>query len=242
MQNRYSTNLKHRILMTGILLYVYRVGTTIPLPYIDQQQIIASIPGNSITEFVKMYSGESNTINFFSLGFIPYINASIIIDTLTTSVPYLEKLQSEEGIQGKNKIYFYKKLLTIFFAIIQSFTLVNSVKGQLYDTSFSVVCLVQLLLIVGSFLVVWIINFLDGIGGLVNNGTSLIILVNVMVSLFRNLNMKFVFQPIEPLSILISFFLIYLIFLINFSQTASYQMPIVSAKQLDYLEKQAFDF
>jgi len=241
---KYSNNLSSKIIVSLLLLYIYRLGNTIPLANIDQQQLIASAPVNSIAEFVKMYSGESNIITFFSLGIMPYINASIIIDTLTTSIPFLEKLQSEEGLQGKNKLYFYKKILTIIFAIFQSYFLLTSVKGFLYDTSFFTFTLTQLQLVTGSLLTVWICNLIEALG-LVNNGTSLIILMNVIISLFGRLDFKielFSLQSIQPLSIFAILFIIYLIFLINFSQTASYKMPIISAKQLDYLEKQRFDF
>lgn len=240
-QKKYSKNLSRKIVESLFWLCVYRFGNTLLLPNIDQQQLIASAPINSIAEFVKMYSGESNTITLFSLGIMPYINASIIIDTLTTSIPSLEKLQSEEGLQGKNKIYFYKKVLTIFFAIVQSYFLLTSMRGFLYDTSFLAFTLTLLLLVTGSLLGVWICNILDALG-LVNSGASLIILMNIIISLFGKLDIRMAFFSFQPSSILTILFIIYLIFLINFSQMASYKMPIISAKQLDYLEKQRFDF
>jgi preprotein translocase subunit SecY len=229
-----SNNVSIKILKSLFLLLCYRYGNTLPLWNIDQQQLIASSKSvNSITEFVQIYSGESNLITFFSLGIMPYINASIIIDALTVSIPALEKLQSEEGLKGKNKLYFYKKILTVVFSFFQSYFLVNSINGYLYDTSFSAVTLTQLLLITGALVSLWMCNILESIG-LISNGSSLIILSNIITSFFGKVDLK----AIQPLSIFTILFIIYLIILINFSQMASYEMPIISARQLDYLEKE----
>ena len=71
----------------------------------------------------------------FSLGIIPFINASILVDLLTAIIPFLEKLQSEEGEVGRRKLTFYKKGLTLVFSIIQSIFLIFYLKPYFYDTS-----------------------------------------------------------------------------------------------------------
>lgn len=95
-----------KILITLMILFLFRLGNTIPLSGIDQEALKKSLTQlearNSIMQIINMYSGGGTSIlTPFSLGIIPYINSSIIVDLLTAIFPYLEKLQSEEGEMGK---------------------------------------------------------------------------------------------------------------------------------------------
>jgi hypothetical protein len=85
-----------------------------------------------------MYSGGGGItlLSPFSLGIIPFINSSILIDLLTALFPSLEKLQQEEGELGRKKLNFYKKIVTLLFAIGQSILLISYLKPYFYDTSF----------------------------------------------------------------------------------------------------------
>ena len=137
---------------------------------------------NAIMQIMNMYSGSgSNILTPFSLGIIPFINASILIDLLTALFPALEKLQSEEGEFGRKKLMFYKKLVTLLFATVQSGFLVFYLRPYLYTTEFFNLGIIGLQLVTGSLLVVWLSNLIDikGIG----NGTSLIIFANIVIGL-----------------------------------------------------------
>jgi preprotein translocase subunit SecY len=81
-------------------------------------------------QIINMYAGGGGKtlLSPFSLGIIPFINASIFVDLLTAIFPKLEKLQSEEGEAGRRKLTFYKKLLTLLFAIVQSGVLIFYLK------------------------------------------------------------------------------------------------------------------
>ena len=115
-----------KILLTLVILFLFRFGNTIPITGIDQEALKRSFlqmeNRNAIMQIINMYSGSGGAtlISPFSLGIIPFINASILIDLLTAIVPFLEKLQQEEGEVGRRKILFYKKILTLIFAIVQS--------------------------------------------------------------------------------------------------------------------------
>jgi preprotein translocase subunit SecY len=119
-----------KILLTLFILLIFRFGNTIPLSGIDQEALKKAFSQlenrNYIMQLVNMYSGGGGVtlLSPFSLGIIPFINASILVDLLTAIFPKLEKLQSEEGEIGRKKITFYKKLLTLFFSIIQSIFLI----------------------------------------------------------------------------------------------------------------------
>jgi preprotein translocase subunit SecY len=91
---------------------------------------------NALMQIINMYSGGGGItlLSPFSLGIIPYINASIFIDLLTQIVPSLEKLYQEEGEAGKRQIEFYKKGLSLVFAVGQVVLLISYIKPYLYDT------------------------------------------------------------------------------------------------------------
>ena len=121
-----QNNPTKKIILTLFVLLLFRFGNTIPLSGIDQDALKKSFlqldSRNSIMQIINMYSGGGGTtlLSPFSLGIIPFINASILVDLLTALIPSLEKLQSEEGEAGRRKLLFYKKVLTLLFSIVQS--------------------------------------------------------------------------------------------------------------------------
>jgi preprotein translocase subunit SecY len=228
-----------KILLTFFLLFLFRLGNAIPLTGIDQEAVKKSFlqleNRNSLTQLLNMYSGSGGKtlLSSFSLGIIPFINASILVDLLATLVPNLEKLQSEEGEAGRQKLNFYKKAMTFLFAIFQSGFLVFYLKPYFYLENFSSLFLIGLELVTGSMLVVWISNLIDTKG--IGNGTSLIIFTNIVLSLCKK-DLFGIAQQSSFLGIELSV-LLFLFFLICASQTASFNIPLVSARQLSFLEK-----
>jgi preprotein translocase subunit SecY len=124
-----------KIILTLLILFLFRFGNTIPLSGIDQEALKRSFlqldNRNALMQVINMYSGGGGItlLSPFSLGIIPFINASILIDLLTALFPFLEKLQSEEGEIGRRKLLFYKKILTLLFSIAQSVFLVFYLKS-----------------------------------------------------------------------------------------------------------------
>lgn len=226
-----------KVLLTLFILLMYRFGNSIPLFGIDQESLKKSLlqmeNRNAIMQIMNMYSGSgSNILTPFSLGIIPFINASILIDLLTALFPALEKLQSEEGEFGRKKLMFYKKLVTLLFATVQSAFLVFYLRPYLYTTEFFNLGVIALQLVTGSLLVVWLSNLIDikGIG----NGTSLIIFANIIIGLItKNIFLNALTDQFFLLEI---FILLVLIFFICISQTARVNIEVVSARQLAFLE------
>jgi preprotein translocase subunit SecY len=228
-----------KILLTLFILLLFRIGNTIPLTGIDQDALKKSFldPTNrsGLMQIVNMYSGGGGAtlLSSFSLGIIPYINASILVDLLTAIFPSLEKLQSEEGELGRQKLTFYKKVLTFIFAIGQSIFLISYLKNYFYTSDiFNFVVFVSEL-VTGAMVVVWLSNIIDNKG--IGNGTSIIIFTNIIVTLIgKNVLSSQVFN----LSFLLELaFLLFLILLISISQTARVNINVVSARQLAFLEK-----
>ena len=227
-----------KILLSLFVLFLFRFGNTIPLSGIDQDALKKSLlqlgNNNSLMQIINMYSGGgANNLSPFSLGIIPFINSSIIIDLLTALFPYLEKLQSEEGELGRKKLTFYKKILTLVFSIIQSIFLISYLKSYIYNTEIFNLGMIGLELITGSMIIVWLSTIIDQKG--IGNGTSLIILTNIIVTLLGKQNI-FLNQKFDVIFLVELFFLLILIMFICISQTARINIDVVSARQLAFLE------
>ena len=236
LKNQSSPNKK--IILTLFILFLFRFGNTIPLAGIDQEALKRSFleleNKNSIMQIINMYSGSGGTnalVTPFSLGIIPFINASILVDLLTAIIPSLEKLQQEEGEIGRRKILFYKKILTLLFAIAQSVFLIFYLKSYFYDLGIFNTIITSLQLVSGAMLIVWLSNIIDNKG--IGNGTSIIIFTNIIVTLIGKNVLNY---QIDAAFIQQILFLLFLIILICISQTARINIDVVSARQLAFLE------
>ena len=233
-----QNNPTKKILLTLGILLLFRFGNTIPLSGIDQDALKKSFlqleSRNSIMQIINMYSGGGGTtlLSPFSLGIIPFINASILVDLLTALFPSLENLQSEEGEAGRRKLLFYKKVLTLIFSVVQSGFLIFYLKSYFYNTDLFNFALISSELVAGSMFIVWLSNIIDSKG--IGNGTSMIIFTNIVVTLIsKNLLVNQRFDGVFFIEI---FFLLFLMILICISQTARINIDVVSARQLAFLE------
>jgi len=97
--------LRGRILFTLAMVAVFRLGCQIPTPGVNPEEVAKLFEGQQgVLGFLNMFSGGAlERFSVFSLGIAPYINASIIMQLLVYVVPYLEKLQKEEGAEGRKK-------------------------------------------------------------------------------------------------------------------------------------------
>jgi len=193
-----------------------------------KQSLLESNKNSSLIQMINMYSGGvNNIISLFSLGIIPFINSSIILDLFASIFPSLEKLQSEEGESGRRRLLFYKKLLAFALSLIQSAFLINYLRSYFYDPSLFNQLFIGLLLTCGSMLIIWLSDILDSIK--IANGASLLILVNILTTFFTK---KATVSPISSEG----FFLLIILIFISISQTARIKINVVSARQLDFLE------
>lgn len=236
-KKRTKNSPNEKILITLFILLLFRLGNTIPMDNVDQEALKKAFfqleNRNAIMQIINMYSsGEASLLTPFSLGIIPFINASIIIDLFTALFPYLEKLQSEEGELGRKKLFFYKKILTLVLSIIQGSFLIFYLKPYFYNTEIFNLGLSLIELVSGSLIIVWLCTLIDNKG--IGNGTSLIILCNITITFLTRSNVSlsnFNFSSIFEIVILLG-----LMLLICISQTALITIPVVSARQLVFLE------
>ena len=117
------TDLRNRVLFTLAMLGVYRLGSHIPTPGINQEalDVMAQQAAGTMFGLYDMFSGQNlSNMTIFALGVMPYISASIILQLLTVVWPYLERI-SKEGELGRRKITQYTRYLTLVLAVVQSF-------------------------------------------------------------------------------------------------------------------------
>src|SRR5205823_3456541 len=117
--------LRQKILLTLLFLAIYRIGYSIPMPFVDQRQMNASLGSTGglgqVLNFVSMFSGgDLSHATLFGLGIMPYISASIIFQLLAAVYPPLEKLQ-KEGEAGRKKINEYTRYATVLICLFQAF-------------------------------------------------------------------------------------------------------------------------
>ncbi len=226
--------LKERIFLTLILLVLSRLGTFIPVPGVDHDAFYQSISTNPIVTFLNIFSGGGfASIGIFALGIVPYINASIIMQLATTSIPTLEKLQKEEGESGRQKISQITRYIALGWATIQSLGVSFWVRPYVFDWNTDFVIQMTLALTTGSMLTMWFSEQITEKG--IGNGPSLLIFINIISGLPKLIQQKSSLvnanNQATELVILASIFLLMIVGII-FIQEGTRRIPIISAKQL----------
>ena len=159
-------DIRKKLLFTGGMLALYRIGAYIPVPGVDVKAVEAiqqQFGGGGILNLLNTFSGGGlSRIAVFALGIMPYITASIILQLLTVVLPSLEKL-SKEGEVGQQKITQYTRYLTVGLAFGQAigyvflFRSFEGSAGQPVIDNFNVgtVFLIVLTLTAGCVVVMW---------------------------------------------------------------------------------------
>ena len=184
-----ATELKKRLWFTLGALVIYRLGTYIPIPGIDQQvfkDIFSQQAGGILGMFNMFAGGAVERMTIFALNIMPYISAAIIMQLLTAVVPSLEALK-KEGDAGRKKINQYTRYGTVVLAAVQAYGIavglegMSSSAGAVVGSSgmffrFSTV----ITLVGGTVFLMWLGEQITARG--VGNGISLIIFAGIVAS------------------------------------------------------------
>lgn len=231
MQTRQTDSIRKKVFFTIFIIIIVRIGNFIPIPNVDQRYLINIL--NSNPSLKTFFNGDNLTLSVFSLGIIPSINASILIQLLTSAIPYLEKLQKEEGDSGRRQIKLYTRTLTLLFAIFESLSIAFSLRPILFNWDFSICFEIVLTLTTGSMIVLWLSDLIteDGIG----NGSSFIIAINILSTLPNTI--LTILSEKTVVSGLISFLSFTLLIIgVIYIQEAIKVIPLISAKELFNLQ------
>src|SRR3989338_219281 len=182
--------LKKKIIFTLGIVAVYRIGCYIPTPGINGAVLaeffekINNTSCGSIFTIMNMFSGGSlEKLTVFSLGIMPYISSSIIMQLLTAVIPALEKI-AKEGQAGYHKINQYTRYGTLVLSVVQSFFIALWLEKQAFD-GISVVndpgwgfCFVTVVTLTsGTLFLMWLGEQIQERG--IGNGISLIITAGI---------------------------------------------------------------
>lgn len=241
--------LRNKILITLLLLFLFRVGTWLPIPGIDKAVFYAGVNGvdgqvgNQFLQLLSSISGGALANgSFLALGVSPYISASMMIQLLTVAIPSLERL-AKQGEEGRKKISMYTRLAALVISIVQAISIVllsfkNSVDPNMLwqgAPTWLALAIVITVLVAGAIFTVWLGERITELG--VGNGMSLLIFVGILSSAATALLTAFenVFKgDLNYLWTLITFAIaIVLIFgLIVFVDLAERKIPVQYAKQV----------
>lgn len=171
--------IRKKLIYTFLMVIVFRMGTTIPVPGIDTNVIKEMVAGNSLLGLYNMFSGGAfSNFTIFALGIGPYITASIIIQLLTAGFESLKELQ-KSGEEGKKKISKYTRLTALALAIIQAIGItLGIVRRALKVNSSFFIFTVVVTLIAGSMMVMWLGDRITEKG--LGNGSSVIIFIGII--------------------------------------------------------------
>jgi preprotein translocase subunit SecY len=190
-------DLRNKILFTLVVIAIYRLGSHLPLPYVDFSAIQAlkdrAAQGGAL-EFLDLFSGGALTnVAVFALGIMPYITSSIIMQLLAVVIPKLEEWQ-QQGQVGQKKITQWTRYLTVALALMQSTGIVfalhqgggsflgssNALNGIDLIPHFGAarVLLIVTTLTAGTAMIMWLGELITQRG--IGNGMSLLIFSSVV--------------------------------------------------------------
>ena len=186
-------DLRNRILFSLGMLAVYRIGSHIPTPGVNQAALAEMARQLQSTMFglYDMFSGQNlSRVTIFALGVMPYISSSIILQLMTVVWPYLERL-SKEGELGRRKITQYTRYLTIILAVVQAMGIAIYLEQQqqvaglplVYNPGWGFRLMCVLTLTTGTSFIMWLGEQITERG--IGNGMSLLIYSGIVVGLPR---------------------------------------------------------
>ena len=228
--------LRKKLMFTLIILLLYRVGSAIPVPFVNVKmmtQYFDSTLSNTILGLYNAMSGSAfSQASVLSLGIQPYINASIIIQLLTVAIPPLERLAKEGGEEGKKKIERITRYATVGIGLLLGYAYYTMIKSYgILDadvSGFLPALVVILAFTAGSTIVMWLGEQITAHG--IGNGISMILFANIIASLPATLNSLIHME--WWLGTIISIVLLALVVFIVFINDAERRIPIQYAKRV----------
>ena len=191
--------LRKRLLVTFLLVFVYRLGCYVVLPGIhpdDLDALAKFTSGSGLMQLLDMFSGGAfSQASIFALGIMPYITASIVIQLLGMVLPSFQKMQ-REGESGRQKLNQYTRYLTVIILLLQGPAYLMNLQYQVNGAGghasmgFWTILYLTVILAAGSMFIMWLGERITDRG--IGNGISFIILVGIIARLPQALYYEFV--------------------------------------------------
>ena len=231
--------IRNKILFTIFIILVFRVGSVIPVPYIDVEALRNTSTDGTTNEFFSYLSiltgGGLEYGAIFAMSVTPYINSSIIIQLLCVAIPALERL-SKEGEEGQKKLAQITRYATVILALIQGtayFIYLNN-SGFLSVSGGAVIFaafVIVLAFTAGSALVMWLGEQIDVKG--IGNGISILLFAGILSrgpQAFRALLAYWELQKVAVVGIVVLFLavIVFIVWMTN----AERRIPVQYAKRV----------
>ncbi|RUM88436.1 MAG: preprotein translocase subunit SecY [Thermodesulfatator sp.] len=236
--------LRRRIFFLLGALAIYRIAVHIPTPGINAQALLALFnrAGGTIFGFIDMFSGGAlRRLSVCALGVMPYISAAIILELLTVVYPSLKEMQ-REGPEGRRKIAYYTRYLTVAICLIQGFGIAVGLERMTAPNGNPVVMfpgwafrlLTMITLTTGSMFLVWLGEQITEHG--IGNGISILIFAGIVARLPSALINTFRFVKTGELSGALLLFILALVLAVFaftcFMEMAQRRIPVHYARRM----------
>ena len=237
-------DLRYKILFTLFIILIFRIGSVIPVPFINTEALTAMFANDGVSGVASFLTNRSALSGgalqygaIFAMGVTPYINASIIMQLLTVAIPYLERL-AKEGEEGQKKIAKYTRFVTVLLGLIQGIAyfiylsnnscLSVTSTGAKWFAGFVAV----LPLTAGSALVMWLGEQIDEKG--IGNGISILLFAGIL-SRAKDAIMQLYYWveagEVVPVIALVLVFVLIIIFIV-WMTGAERRLPVQYAKRV----------
>ncbi len=239
--------IRRKILFTCLIVLIFRIGSMIPVPFLDIAEEIDVGKGNNILTYLSLMTGSAFTYGtIFAMSITPYINASIIMQLLGVAIPALERLQ-KEGEEGRKKIASITRYVTVGLGILQSLAyyfflrssgyLMTDASGAQFtgfDAVFQAIVIV-VVLTAGTAVIMWLAEQITQQG--IGNGISIILFAGIISrfptlieQLFQYLQTgRSVYNVLVPAVVVVFLLMIaYIVYMDN----AERRLPVQYAKRV----------
>ncbi len=245
-------DLRKKILFTLLIIVLFRIGSVIPVPFLDMDalsalmqplQEVGSDASQTLVSYLNTLSGGAfANATIFAMGITPYINSSIIMQLLCVAIPALERL-SKEGEDGRKKIAAITRYVTVGLGLIQGTAYFFYLKGNgitTYDTGFSMVfaaIVIILCFTAGTALMMWLGEQINKSG--IGNGISMLLFAGIVARLPYTVNVLSQYWQMgegrPALYALVPVWVVLflaVIWVITFMQDAERRIPVQYAKRV----------
>ena len=181
------SEIKNKLLFTLLIVILYRIGANIPVPYVDEGVFkeASELMAGTILQYLNIISGEALAkATLFALGVSPYITSSIVVQLLTVVFPKLQEW-SKDGEEGRKKINFMTRIITVALALVTSIGYVFYLDGNHWLTkelNFFRAAVIVACYCAGAALVMWLAEKINEKG--LGNGISMILFANIIAGTF----------------------------------------------------------
>lgn len=241
-------DLRKKILFTLLIIVVFRIGSVIPVPFLNMEALAQAMgdisTGNTMLAYLNTLSGGAfSNATLFAMGITPYINSSIIMQLLCVAIPPLERM-AKEGEVGRRKIGTITRYVTVGLGLIQGTAYLFYLKQKAvlsYNEGFSFwfsAIVIVLVFTAGTAIMMWLGEQINSHG--IGNGISILLFAGIVAQLPSTINIldqywnlgsegQTQFYILVPLWAII--FLI-VIWIITFMQDSERRIPIQYAKRV----------